>query len=966
MGRVLPLLCVCVSILKVASADVVCYEYLTISGGKQDKGARLLTNYIPKDNTVIRARYSSSGNGTASQYLFCSRLKENAGNFSFLPDSGGKFRFDYGSAQCASDVSFTVGRYYDVEAGKGVSDVVDFSTSERVKLETGEQFFNSQYKLALFQSYGDGATYSEWNNSFKGRFCYLLIYEIEGEKEVLKHYFVPCKEDGVVKLCDLADVNKVRYELVSDSDVTVAVGGPVIIYPDLITGYQSQAYDKGPVQLPIVSPEGTIGWTFDEMTNFSKQATLTGSGYIAPGDHYTDPVVGIRKVPAILAGVGAGAGTGYAVSLTNTASLSGGSFNWRAGMAYLAEPTHVVLDSFTVHNVKDDCASFYDVVHTPGVVLDGGITFEGGLKTWFVGPEGGTSVAPTNVARLVVKNATIINNTVSKSSTNPMESALALGGTSWGEQPSVLEVHDGAVVSNKLLIGGVGGSAGVGYGCGLVRQTGGKVFSLGLCSGTAVTYCPGVGIGNSSGRVHGHYDLTGGDFTAFGSFAIGAYGIGTWRQTGGTAVFTAYPGSTEKKFTIAAANGGWGAVDLSCGTMSFDGNLETLSGASSSDPGRMQIAVDGSDSGFLVNGYIRSSVNGGGNKAAFAVRNGGRIKAGGIYKAKEWETSRLHMSFDNGTYECSSSYCRMFANYNDNAWSRADAVIVRQGGMRVDTGNVKTKSLNITVPLCPPFGGGVESVPLDVPLSGAGCILPPFVNIVGDGAGAIAMPVWDADSSTVSGFRIVDPGVGYTVATAIVYKTKTTKLATIECVVSEAPNRGRTGSFTKAGIGEIQLASTNKWGGATVLKGGVLKCTCDWAIPDGSEVVLSGGTLDFNGMTGNVSRIVYGSGGGSIKNADRVILPASWDMAISTAEIAAQMPITFIGNVNLSDKSLAISGGSDVLDEDVHYVVVETAPGKTLVGLPKTTGLPNGWNLRLRDGRKIVLVKDLGLRLIIR
>jgi hypothetical protein len=284
----------------------------------------------------------------------------------------------------------------------------------------------------------------------------------------------------------------------------------------------------------------------------------------------------------------------------------------------------------------------------------------------------------------------------------------------------------------------------------------------------------------------------------------------------------------------------------------------------------------------------------------------------------------------------------------------------------VDTGNVKTKSLNITVPLCPPFGGGVESVPLDVPLSGAGCILPPFVNIVGDGAGAIAMPVWDADSSTVSGFRIVDPGVGYTVATAIVYKTKTTKLATIECVVSDAPNRGRTGSFTKAGIGEIQLACTNRWGGATVLKGGTLKCTCDWAIPDGSEVVLSGGTLDFNGMTGNVSRIVYGSGGGSIKNADRVILPASWDMAISTAEIAAQMPITFIGNVNLSDKSLAISGGSDVLDEDVHYVVVETAPGKTLVGLPKTTGLPNGWNLRLRDGRKIVLVKDLGLRLIIR
>jgi hypothetical protein len=43
-----------------AHADVVRYEYMTIAGSTTTDGVRVLTDYVPKSNTVVRAMYSSS------------------------------------------------------------------------------------------------------------------------------------------------------------------------------------------------------------------------------------------------------------------------------------------------------------------------------------------------------------------------------------------------------------------------------------------------------------------------------------------------------------------------------------------------------------------------------------------------------------------------------------------------------------------------------------------------------------------------------------------------------------------------------------------------------------------------------------------------------------------------------------------------------------------------------------------
>lgn len=958
-------LCAALLMALTGSAEVVCYEYLAISGGAQQVGAYLLTDYVPKSNTVIRTRFRSSSNSTTSnnQMLFCSRKLAEAStaalNFCFFANASGKFRFDYYDTQTKAAEIFTANRYYDLEVRGGKAYVTDTLTSQMEEMGPGLKSFSPQYRMAFFKSYTySNNAYGSLNNSFKGRFCYMRISEIEDGEEVLKHYYVPCKEDGIVKLCDLAVADRPRYELTVDSGVTVNVAGPQILYPDLISDYSTISCDRGPLELPLLSPEGTIGWTFADMTNFAAQATWTSYGYYSPSAQYTESAGGVRQIPAFLAGAGAGIGTDYDVSLTNISTLAGGKFGWHAGTAYLAEPLHVALDEFTIHNVDGTSATFFDTIHTPRVVLDGGITLEGGANAWYVGPNGGTSVAPTNAARLVVKNATLINNTISQSPANSLDSALVIGGgASWAEQPGILEVQDGAIISNKLFIGGVSGA----YGYGMARQSGGQVFVPGATSDWRKG--PGIGIGNSSNRGHGHYDLTGGSFTAFGSFSVGGGGIGTWRQTGGVAHFTKYPGSDYMHFGLGTMNGGWGSVYLAGGgTMKFDGSITVTD--TSSGSGRCLIVADGAGTEFAVSGAIKKSANLQNVRTSIAIRNGGRIKTRGIYRNASNPYGKLYISFDNGTYVNTNSYTRMFANYENSVASRANAVIVRQGGMTVDTGESNTTSLNITVPVQPPFGGGVESVPLDSPLSGASCLLPPFVDVVGDGMGAVVMPIWDADTSTVSGFTVVDPGVGYTVATAMVYKTQTTKIATIECTVSETPNAGKTGSFTKKGAGEIELACTNTWGGATIVRGGRLKCTSDWAVPGGSEVVLAGGELDFNGKTGSVSRIVYGPGGGAIKNAQNVALPASWDMTISIDEILSGSPIAFTDDVNLSDRTLTITGDCDKLDEEQRYIVATTAAGKAFAGLPTVVGLPEGWKIRVR-GNRLVLAKERGFCIIL-
>ncbi len=241
-----------------AEADAVCYEYLTISGSSQTVGAYLLTDYVPKSNTVVRAKFASSENGTSgkNQFLFCSRKAYSAAtenlHFSFAPNVSGKFNFYYYGSQHTASNGFTANKDYELLVSGGKAYVTDTTTSEVVaELGSGFQSFSPQYKMAFFKSYAysDG-TYGSWANAFHGKFHYIRIYDIENGEEVLKHNFVPCVEGGATVLCDIADPGKTRYALTVDSTASVAVGGEVI---EVIGGESYNVTESGTFTLDAPS-----------------------------------------------------------------------------------------------------------------------------------------------------------------------------------------------------------------------------------------------------------------------------------------------------------------------------------------------------------------------------------------------------------------------------------------------------------------------------------------------------------------------------------------------------------------------------------------------------------------------------------------------------------------------------------------------------------------------------------------
>ena len=75
----------------------------------------------------------------------------------------------------------------------------------------------------MFQSYlvNTSGEPASWSNSFRGKFYYLKIYELEGGVEVLKHHFVPCTSNGVAAVCDIADARRVYVPVETSGYATV-------------------------------------------------------------------------------------------------------------------------------------------------------------------------------------------------------------------------------------------------------------------------------------------------------------------------------------------------------------------------------------------------------------------------------------------------------------------------------------------------------------------------------------------------------------------------------------------------------------------------------------------------------------------------------------------------------------------------------------------------------------------------
>ena len=270
---------------------VTLYDTMTISGtvGTAGSGVRVLTDYVPKWNTIVRTKYADDPAASTPQFLFCTREAWNSRMFGWMPAYNNKKQcwWNYNTSQIQSwdNVASTDEVFLEVKNGDAVLTRLWDESHWYLTNTVPVQAFDPMYRMALFQSYTiSGGNYGSWGNSFRGDFHYLQIFEWEDGHEVLKHHFVPCTSNGVVKVCDIADGNRIY-------DITATSGGAAAI------GANAQAIG---LILPDDSliPDNPVAYGQLDMSAFSKKMTVTFAG-AQSGTTLTDFPVLVKLSTAI-------------------------------------------------------------------------------------------------------------------------------------------------------------------------------------------------------------------------------------------------------------------------------------------------------------------------------------------------------------------------------------------------------------------------------------------------------------------------------------------------------------------------------------------------------------------------------------------------------------------------------------------------------------------------------------------
>ena len=722
----------------------------------------------------------------------------------------------------------------------------------------------------------------------------------------------------------------------------------LLLHPGSLPDYSSVTCNWGHLDCVFDSADTEAPWDFAHFRELSNSARWLNDSFAAivgaGGDGEIAPIT-------FSAGLTNAIGANGAVTLTGSDEGSFSNLTWLCGSARVLGPGKYNVGTLRIRNGdKQIGTNTYSAV----MELDGGVEFVTASNATRIGYNPVSDAS--KIARLKVKNAFLhAPDDIPRDFNAGHHYALAVGcdGSDYG---GILEVCDGAVVSNKLLVSGWGAAAGGGDGRGMVIQRGGKVYSLGA---TVQTHF-GSGVGMKG---HGTYIMHGGEFTAFASFHVGGYWMGNWAQYGGTTMFTNYPGSTARNFSASSCNSGWGEVYLAGGKMESVSAF-VLSGGYSQGQ-HCKLVIDGPDAFFDLHGNrLRTNENANKHLAQVTVRNGGTLRTASTKKTRANTTYTI--TFDGGTFLCGAGGQELFC-FSDSTVDYAqapDLVAVFPGGITIDTDD---KEINRSgVPIKGATGGGISQVPFDGPIEGADGFVQPYVDIVGDGLGATAVALFDSESLSVTNIIVTCPGVEYTTATALVYVAKNLKKTIIlDDYIVQNEN---TGGFTKKGIYSFTLNATNTWGGATTVAGGTLRAGVDGAIPLGTDVILrEGGILDFNGKTGEVATVTYGAGGGKIQNASQVKFATdARNFTISAEELAEGKTIPWTGNLDYAKVTLTVTGDLSTLSEDTRYHVVTVSGGEATGSLTLVSSeLPQAWEYRITpQGVKLFKVK--GSAIVIR
>ncbi len=498
-----------------------------------------------------------------------------------------------------------------------------------------------------------------------------------------------------------------------------------------------------------------------------------------------------------------------------------------------------------------------------------------------------------NVPRLSVTGDSVFAMPVSDTGNTPATKKhhLFVGGAA--SEFGILEIGSGGVVSNDLNVGRSAGSVGAVY----------------VKDGSALLWRGGA---SNQGWIGdqgcGYLSIDdGAAFESEGLLTVGAYGntsgnggVGIVHMRGGTAKFTRSNTDILYSLRLGRDNNSYGHWYQTGGSSTFANhvalcyadtlvdreNIEsvlTLSGADTS----MSIA-DGRYLEACVSSNATTSVVNLNDGAALTVRRMFKNYASTEEKAGTTDkfntqsiresvaASKFYLNFDGGVLK-PAQHGTIF-NSRGGVYDDPDRVTVYEGGAVVDTSLCSGGNQTWSAPVLKPSGNVLLSVSLPTDSAWVNqYIAPPRVVISGvNEHGATAVAEFDEATGKLTGITVTSPGNNVPSDIAVTIRSgDLAKTFACPCTVG-AP--AKDGGFTKRGDHLLEMimpsATPNTWEGPTTVEGGTLKFTND-TYPDGSPLVLKGGTLALGGHPISVPSLeghgaITGSGGVTVTDELRI------------------------------------------------------------------------------------------------
>ncbi|MBR4653260.1 MAG: autotransporter-associated beta strand repeat-containing protein [Kiritimatiellae bacterium] len=619
------------------------------------------------------------------------------------------------------------------------------------------------------------------------------------------------------------------------------------------------------------------------------------------------PQVNVSGANAIVA-AWTGAGTNAVVSEDFAGSVFAhageGTLDFSGGLPNDGTTSLVNLEG--VFNITGGVQRFVKSLQVKGGTMafnGAGRVFMGGdgddsLSTtfWRVG---GTGIESDTPARMVVKGNTVMLATV------PPSSQTQRGGLHVEEtatQGAVLEIQDGATITNRIHVGEATNSRGAVY------QYGGNVFNSAVNNNDA--YC-----GCEHGS-YGYYGLYGGNYEFRALFACGYYSdsTGIFEQRGG------YFGTEYKAYV--GRHGGWAEYHMTDGTL-YMPNGTYIGGGSDATPQQAVMTLCGTNNPTALLEYGSVSMcRGKGDFTAVLNLNAGVFKTCSIIReadpAQCAQNNHAFVNFNGGTVVLTSSSDPYFFGSGATA---IDRITIFEKGMTFDT-NGKNCHQNVGTPFLSSSGRGVASIALPATFENGKYIGAPEVRISGGGGlGATAHAIFNPRTMSVTGIEVTCPGWDYTEPPIVTIATAD-RTSTVTCTATLTEGVSQIGGgFTKAGSGILTLHAQNLYSGYTVLRGGTLKCAVNGAIPQESTVMFEGGRLDMNGTT----------------MVDGANAPRKWGVDCAKV-VASGEPVVYPSSLVFPENSTLAVLNSDAIPDDRKSVVLLTVQSG-ISGTPTVIGL---------------------------